>query len=89
MDIQEEYAEEREVLLLVLPSALPHQSYGPNPNPDQDLLETIRAMTKSLKLKHTVIENFIPNSDVEKMEERCIWDEDGETWVLQKRTEVH
>lgn len=64
MDIQEEYAEERE-----------------------DLLETIRAMTKSLKLKHTVIENFIPNSDVEKMEERCIWDDDAETWILQKRTE--
>jgi len=63
MDIQEEYAEERE-----------------------DLLETIRSMTKQLKLKHAVIENFVVPADVEKMEERCQWDEDAEKWILEKRT---
>merc|ERR1711988_333291 len=63
MDIQEEYAEERE-----------------------DLLETIRSMTKQLKLKHAIIENFILPSDVEKMEERCTWEEEEEKWVLTKRT---
>lgn len=62
MDIQEEYAGERE-----------------------DLLETIRSMTKMLKLKHAIIENFVVPTDVEKMEERCVWDEDEERWVLERR----
>lgn len=43
-------------------------------------------MTKMLKLKHAIIENFVLPADVEKMEERCQWDEDEERWVLQKRT---
>jgi len=64
MDIQEEYADERE-----------------------DLLDTIRQMTRDLKLSHAIIENFIPCDDVEKMEERCKWDDDEEKWVLAKRTE--
>lgn len=44
-------------------------------------------MTKQLKLKHGIIENFILPSDVEKMEERCTWDEEEEKWILNKRTE--
>jgi len=58
------------------------QEYGDD---REDLLETIRSMTKQLKLKHTIIENFIPTNDVEKMEERFRWDEDEENWVMVPR----
>lgn len=64
MDIQEEYAEDRE-----------------------DLLETIREMTKTLKLKHMIISDFVPQQDVERMEERFRWDEEDEKWVMSQRTE--
>jgi len=52
----------------------------------EDMLDTIRELTKMLKLRQSVIESFVPPNDVAAIECRAKWDVDEEEWVLATRT---
>jgi len=39
-------------------------------------------MTRELQLKSTIIQNFIPLDEAQKIHERAQWDADREDWVL-------
>jgi len=49
----------------------------------QDLLHTVRELTRQVQLQNLVIESFVPPEEVAKLERRAVWDEDGsEQWRL-------
>ena len=49
----------------------------------QDLLHTVRELTRQVQLQNMVIESFVPPEEVAKLEKRAQWDEDGsEQWRL-------
>merc|ERR1719158_56124 len=52
----------------------------------EDMLDTIRELTKMLKLRQSVIESFVPPNDVAAIECRAKWDVDEEEWVLATRS---
>eukprot|EP00658_Telonema_sp_P-2_P083741 TRINITY_DN9147_c0_g1_i5.p1 TRINITY_DN9147_c0_g1~~TRINITY_DN9147_c0_g1_i5.p1 ORF type:complete len:698 (+),score=208.67 TRINITY_DN9147_c0_g1_i5:111-2204(+) len=52
----------------------------------EDMLDTIRELTKMLKLRHSVIEAFVPPKDVAAIECRAKWDQDDEEWYLTTRS---
>lgn len=47
-----------------------------------DMLDTIRELTRQLKLKSLVISNFIPMEDLNLINRRATWDEEADDWVL-------
>ncbi|KAJ3190381.1 Kinesin-like protein kif3b [Gaertneriomyces sp. JEL0708] len=48
-----------------------------------DFIDTIRELTRELSLKSAVIENFIPAEERRKIEERALWDEETDEWMLE------
>ncbi|KAG8447252.1 hypothetical protein GDO86_014642 [Hymenochirus boettgeri] len=48
----------------------------------QELEQTQNELTRELKLKHLIIENFIPMEEKNKMMNRCFYDEEEEQWKL-------
>ncbi len=50
----------------------------------EDILDTIRELSKDLLLKMTIIENFIPPEEIEKLEKRVTYDEERDDWILKK-----
>ncbi len=53
----------------------------------QDMLETIRDLTRQLKLKELVINNFVPPEEARTFDDvanggRAVWKEELENWVL-------
>ena len=49
----------------------------------QDLLHTVRELTRQVQLQNLVIESFVPPEEVAKLEKRAVWDDDGsEQWRL-------
>jgi kinesin family protein 3/17 len=48
----------------------------------EDLLHTVRELTRQLQLQTMVIDSFIPPSDVKKLEGRAEWDDEVEEWHL-------
>jgi len=50
----------------------------------EELLETIRELTRQIELKKIIIENFVPFAVGSKMESRAFWDEDKEQWLLEE-----
>ncbi|KAJ3211409.1 Kinesin-like protein kif3b [Entophlyctis luteolus] len=55
----------------------------------EDLLDTIRELSRELSLKVAVIENFIPPEESHKIERRAIFDEETNEWNLQKLTSIN
>jgi kinesin family member 3B len=49
-----------------------------------DLLDTIRQLTRTLKLKDLVISNFIPEEFSRGIEKRATWTDEDDCWVIQK-----
>lgn len=49
-----------------------------------DLLETVRQLTTTLKLKEVVIANFIPDDIAKSIEKRATYNEEDDTWVIPK-----
>ncbi|CAM9194177.1 unnamed protein product, partial [Discosporangium mesarthrocarpum] len=47
-----------------------------------DMLDTIRELTRQLKLKEVVIANFVPLEDVSNIERRAQWNEEASGWVV-------
>lgn len=52
-------------------------------NEKEDILDTIRDLSKDLALKMAIIENFIPPAEVARLEKRVIYDEDLDDWRLE------
>ncbi len=46
------------------------------------MLETIRELSKQLKLKLLVINNFIPPEDLSHIERRAEWDQEVGDWTI-------
>jgi len=49
------------------------------------MLDTIRQLTRNLKLKELVIANFIPDEAAKNIEKRAQWNQEEDTWILQVR----
>jgi hypothetical protein len=53
-------------------------------NERDDTLEMIRQLTRALKLKDLVIQNFIPEEHAKNIEKRANWNAEEEAWVIPK-----
>ncbi|KAI9332345.1 P-loop containing nucleoside triphosphate hydrolase protein [Obelidium mucronatum] len=58
-------------------------------NEREDLLDTIRELSRELSLKVSVIENFIPIEEGRKIETRAVYDEETNDWKLHKLTSIN
>uniref|UniRef100_A0A1A8FJL4 Kinesin-like protein n=4 Tax=Nothobranchius korthausae TaxID=1143690 RepID=A0A1A8FJL4_9TELE len=54
----------------------------------QDLEQTQNELTRELKLKHLIIENFIPVEEKNKTLHRAFFDDDDECWKLKAITRI-
>ena len=55
----------------------------------EDLLLTVRELTRQLQLQNLVIESFVPPEEVETLEARAVWgDDDSEEWRLLARADT-
>ncbi|KAK3519458.1 hypothetical protein QTP70_029775, partial [Hemibagrus guttatus] len=54
----------------------------------QELEQTQNELTRELKLKHLIIENFIPLEEKNKIVSRAIFDEEDDTWKMKPITRV-
>lgn len=50
----------------------------------EDMLETIRELTKEVKLVSLTIDQFIPQDMYQKIADRAHWDESSDEWVIHK-----
>eukprot|EP00921_Rhytidocystis_pertsovi_P006885 GHVQ01011625.1.p2 GENE.GHVQ01011625.1~~GHVQ01011625.1.p2 ORF type:complete len:572 (-),score=84.72 GHVQ01011625.1:2753-4468(-) len=48
----------------------------------EDLLQTIRLLTKELKLKNIILTNFVPPTEYQRIESLATWDADEDDWVV-------
>ncbi|KAJ3075083.1 Kinesin-like protein kif3b [Podochytrium sp. JEL0797] len=55
----------------------------------EDLLDTIRELSRELSLKVSVIDNFIPTEEGRKIEGRATYDEETNDWKLNKLTNIN
>lgn len=49
-----------------------------------DMLDTIRELSRNIKLKDTIILNFIPDETAKSIERRSAWSNDEDMWVIPK-----
>ena len=49
-----------------------------------DMLDTIRELTRNIKLKDTIIQNFIPEETARSIEKRAGWNTEEEVWIIPK-----
>ena len=49
-----------------------------------DMLDTIRQLSRTLKLKDLIINNFIPEDYAKGIEKRATWNQEEDAWVVQK-----
>lgn len=49
-----------------------------------DMLDTIRELTRNIKLKETIILNFIPDETARNIEKRAAWSNEEDMWVIPK-----
>jgi hypothetical protein len=52
----------------------------------EDLLDTMRELSRELSLKLSIIENFIPEEDRVKIEKMAYYDEEKEEWILKRKS---
>lgn len=57
-------------------------------NERDDLLDTIRLLNREIAFKDTIIENFIPVEEKQKMASRATFNDDTDEWNLQKISEI-
>jgi hypothetical protein len=67
-----------------LPGVFPLSFTTPPQTERNDLLETVRQLTRTLKLKELIIANFIPEESARLLERRAAWveNEEGDGWVM-------
>lgn len=49
-----------------------------------DMLDTIRQLSRTMKLKDVIISNFIPEEYAKSIEKRATWNAEEECWMVQK-----
>ena len=49
-----------------------------------DMLETMRQLTRSVKLKDLIIANFIPEEYAKSIERRAQWNPEDDCWIIAK-----
>lgn len=54
----------------------------------EDLLDTIRELTKEISLKSTILANFVSDEQRVTIESLATYDEDGDEWVLQPQMAI-
>ncbi|XP_068453781.1 kinesin-like protein KIF3B [Clinocottus analis] len=57
-------------------------------NERQELEQTQNELTRDLKLKHLIIENFIPSEEKNKIVNRAYFDEEDEYWKMKPITRI-
>uniref|UniRef100_A0A7S3DF42 Kinesin-like protein n=1 Tax=Palpitomonas bilix TaxID=652834 RepID=A0A7S3DF42_9EUKA len=50
----------------------------------EDLLDTIRELTKELKFQQKIQDHFIPPTEVNKIKRRAKWSEESDDWIIAK-----
>ena len=48
----------------------------------EDLMERIRELTREIRLKHLIIDQFIPPNEYMRIEKRAEWADDMNDWVI-------
>lgn len=48
------------------------------------MLDTIRQLTQSIKLKDIMIANFIPEESTKSIEKRAVWSAEEDRWTVSK-----
>lgn len=48
----------------------------------EDMLDTIRELTRQIRLRQLIMDTFVPAEDLFKVEKRAYWDGDSDQWVL-------
>jgi hypothetical protein len=46
------------------------------------MLDTIRLLTRNVKLKELIIANFIPDETAKSIERRAVWKEEEDMWLV-------
>ena len=47
------------------------------------MLDTIRQLSQAMKLKDTIINNFIPDEYAKGIEKRAVWNAEEDSWFVQ------
>ena len=47
------------------------------------MLDTIRQLTRTMKLKELIIANFIPEEFARSIEKRALWNPEDDAWTVQ------
>ena len=47
-----------------------------------DMLDTIRQLTRNMKLKEIIINNFVPEDYAKSIERRAVWSDEDDTWHI-------
>jgi uncharacterized protein YaaN involved in tellurite resistance len=48
----------------------------------EDLMDRIRELTREIRMKHLIIDQFIPPSEYMRIEKRAEWADDINDWVI-------
>lgn len=48
----------------------------------EDLMDRIRELTREIRLKHLIIDQFIPAPEYMKIERRAEWSDQGNQWLI-------
>ena len=48
----------------------------------EDLMDRIRELTREIRLKHLIIDQFIPALEYMKLERRAVWSGDINDWAI-------
>merc|ERR1711998_780504 len=47
-----------------------------------DLVDTIRQLTQTIKLKDAIIANFVPEETARSLEKRALWSDENDAWSI-------
>lgn len=53
------------------------------------MLDTIRLLTRNVKLKEIIIANFIPDEMAKSIERRAVWKEEDDVWLVPVGLQLH
>jgi len=48
----------------------------------EDLMDRIRELTREIRMKHLIIDQFIPANEYWRIEKRAEWNEDTNDWII-------
>ena len=48
----------------------------------EDLMDRIRELTREIRMKHLLIDQFIPPQEYMRIERRAVWDNESNDWTI-------